>query len=246
MGKLTSIEDKRKDYVKDIITDYEALSERCDEVNTEKKGRDTQNTILALKTTIRANEGMSGLSANQVGINKRIICLNFNGTIKTFINPIITDTKDLVLSRETCHSEPGRTFIIARHNKIKILYMTPLNKVESVELLGMAARVFQHHMNHLDGLLLSDIGLEIFDDFDQASDEEKQEVVNMYLESLDMKSKEIDKAIKDDKEAQQIIQAIRFDESVRKGETIIEEIPLTEEEIKVLKEKQELENDKKK
>ena len=44
-------------------------------------------------------------------------------------------------------------------------------------------------MDHLDGLLLSDIGLEIDDAFESASQEEKDEVINWYLDTLDLKAK---------------------------------------------------------
>ena len=229
-------------YVKEIVTDYEALSERCDEFDITKKGGEAQAITLCLKNTLRAHSDMVGLSANQIGYDKRIICLNFNGDIRTFINPIITKVDGFELSRETCHSIPGKTYIRTRYNKIDITYQTPLGKVESIELLGLAARIMQHHIDHLDGLLLSDIGLEIDADFDAATDDERKEVIDMYLDSLDLKRKEIDAAIKDDKDAQQISDAIRFMESVRKGETVVESVPLTDEEIEALKAEQSDEN----
>lgn len=221
-------------YIKDIVTDYDALSERCNEFDTTKKGGEAQAITLCLKNTLRAHSDMVGLSANQIGYDKRIICLNFNGDIKTFINPIITNVNGFELSRETCHSLPGKTYIRTRYNKIEVTYQTPLGVVKSIELLGLAARVFQHHIDHLDGLLLSDIGLEIDDAFDNATDEERKEVIDMYLDSLDILSKEIESDIQNDTEAKQISDAVRFMESVRKGETVIESVPLTEDEIKAL------------
>ena len=222
-------------YVVDIVTDYEKLSERCIEVDTTKNNSDIQDIVLKLKNTIRANEGMVGLSANQIGFDKRVICLNFNGELRTFINPIITNAGPLELVQETCHSEPGKTFIRLRHNRVEITYQTPLAKIESVELLGMAARTIQHHIDHLDGLLLSDIALEVEEDFLNASDDEKQEVISLYLDSLDLAMKDINVAIESDDEAKQLQNAIKFMDSVRKGETVIEKVPLTDEEIEELK-----------
>ena len=233
---------KLNKYVKEIVTDYEALSERCNEFDITKKSGDAQQITLALKNTLRAHPDMVGLSANQIGYDKRIICLNFNGDIRTFINPIVTKVDGFELSRETCHSIPDKTYIRTRYNKVDITYQTPLGKVESIELLGLAARIMQHHIDHLDGLLLSDIGLEIDADFDTATDDERKEVIDMYLDSLDLKRKEIDAAIKDDKDAQQISDAIRFMESVRNGETVIESVPLTDKEIEALKAEQSAEN----
>lgn len=218
-------------YVKEIVTDYEALSIRCDEYDMTKKGKELRDITLHLKNTIRATPDMAALSANQLGFDKRVICLNFDGDIRTFVNPIITRVAGFELSRETCHSIPDKTFIRTRYNKIEVTYQTPLGQVESVELLGLAARVFQHHVDHLDGLLLSDIGLEIDDDFDAATDEERKEVIDMYLDSLDLTRKQLEEEIKNDKDAQQLTDAARFIESVRKGETVIESVPLTESEI---------------
>ncbi len=223
-------------YVKELVTDYEKLSERCEEFDLTKKNKDAQEIILSLKNTLRTYPEMVGLSAGQIGYTKRILCLNFNGDIRTFVNPIITNVKGFELSRETCHSEPDRTFIRPRHNKVDVTYQTPLGKVESVELVGLAARVMQHHIDHLDGVLLSDIGLEVDSEFDKATDEEKQEVINFYLDSLDIAKSEIETAIQNDPEAKQISDAVRFTESVRKGETVLE--PLTDEELKELMDKQ--------
>ena len=197
-----------------------------------KKGVD------ALKATMRANK-LQYLTAPQIGYNYQIMCMRFGKEdIRTFINPIITKVDGFELSRESCHSIPDKTYIRTRYNKVDVTYQTPLGRVESIELLGLAARIMQHHIDHLDGLLLSDIGLEIDADFDAATDDERKEVIDMYLDSLDLKRKQIDEDIKDDKDAQQLSDAIRFMESVRNGETVIESIPLTDDEIKALEAEQ--------
>ena len=222
-------------YVKEIVTDYDKLSERCNEFDLTKENKDVQEIILALKNTIRANEGMLGLSANQIGYNKRILCLNFGGNIRSFINPIITSAQGFELSRETCSSIPGKTFIRTRNSKINVTYQTPLGKIESVEFIGFAAIMFQHHIDHLDGLLLSDVSLEIDEDFDNATEEEREEVINMYLDSLDITRKEIETEIEKDAEAKQMSDAIKFMNSVKSGETIVEQQPLTDAEIEEMK-----------
>lgn len=228
--------DLNKDYVCEILTDYDKLSERASEFDLVKENTELQKIVLKLKNTIR-NKNLLGLSANQIGFDKRIICLNFNGDIKTFVNPIITNAFGFELSRETCSSIPEKTFIRTRNSKISITYQTPLGKIESVDLVGVAARVMQHHIDHLDGLLLSDVSLEIDDDFDAATPEEREEVINMYLDSLDISRKQIEQDIKDDKEAFQMSEAIRFMNSVQKGETVIESMPLTDSEFEELKAK---------
>ena len=208
----------------DIITDVEKLSVRADEVDVRKGNKEVREITVALKNAVREHNLLS-LSANQIGFDKRIFVINFNGTIRTFVNPVITQVKGFELSRETCSSIPDKTFIRPRHNDIQVMYQTPLGKIESKRFMGAAAKVFQHEMDHLDGLLLSDIGLEIDELFDKATDEERQEVINMYIDSLDIKQKEIDKEIEDDEELKKISDGIDFMTKVQKGEVQIENIP---------------------
>lgn len=234
------------DYVREVETDYDKLSERANEVDLAKENKDIQKIILELKNTIRNDEKMTALSANQIGYDKRIICLNFNGDIRTFINPIITNVKGLILSRETCHSIPNKTFIRTRHAKVSITYQTPLGKIESIDLVGLAANVFQHHIDHLDGLLISDVGLEIDEDFDNATDEERQEIIDMYLDSLDLTAKQLDEEIKNDKKLRELDQGAKFINSVNSGETELEHVPLKEEEIKTLEKRKARKTKKKK
>lgn len=236
MGAILNLKNIKKLNTSDIITDYNKLSERCDEFDLTKKNNEAQEIIVKLKQIIRSDETIAGLSAIQIGYNKRIICINFNGDIRTFINPIIEKAEGLELSRESCHSIPGKEYIRIRQNKITVTYQTPLAKIETVELAGMAARVMQHHIDHLDGLLISDVGLEIDEDWDNATDEERQEVIDYYIDSLDIRAKEISKEIAEDKDATQLSNAIKFMNSVREGKTKIEQLPLTDEELKVIEE----------
>ena len=214
----------------DIITDVEKLSVRADEVDVRKDNNSVRDITIKLKNVIRDNN-LTGLSAPQIGYDKRIFVINFSGDLRTFINPVITGVKGFELSREKCSSIPGKTFIRPRHNDIQVMYQTPLGKIESKQFLGLAAKIFQHHVDHLDGLLLSDIGLEIDEMFDNATEDERMEVINMYLDSLDIKQKEIDKEIQSDDELKKIAEGITFMEKLQKGEVQIERVPMTEEEI---------------
>ena len=158
-----------------------------------------------------------------IGYSRRIFCIDFKDKeIKTFINPIIVNAKGIQLSREKCTSIPGKEYIRPRNSEIDVMFQNPLSKPISRKLIGLAAIVFQHEMDHIDGLLLSDVGLEIDEDFDNASEEERQEVVEAYLDSLDLRQKEINKEIQEDKELKQIDDARKFMTSVYKGETKLE------------------------
>ena len=208
--------------LKTIITDETLLSERADEVDTIKEMKEARAIIAELKSIIRKKE-LTSLSAPAIGYRKRIFCVNFSDSeIKTFINPIIVKAEGLVLSDEKCTSIPGKRFILPRNNKVSIMYTSPLGKVESREVSGVAASVIQHEIHHLDGIILSDIGLEVDEMFDNATQEEREQVIGMYLDSLDIKQKELDKQIEEDADLKQIADATKFMEKVQSGEVVQE------------------------
>ena len=102
------------------------------------------------------------------------------------------------------------------------MYTSPLGKVESREVSGVAASVIQHEIHHLEGILCSDIGLEVDEMFDNATQEEREQVIGMYLDSLDIKQKELDKQIEKDEDLKQIADATKFMEKVQSGEVVQE------------------------
>lgn len=205
--------------MKDILTNNEeVLLTRCDEIDTISKSKEMREIVHEIKDTMRKKE-LKHLSAPAIGYDKRIFCIDYEDLeIKTYINPIIVNLSGLTLSRETCSSILGKTFLIPRCNDIAVMYQTPMGKSESKQLLGVAAIVFQHELNHLDGILLSDIGLEIDEEYDNASEEDKQKIIEMYLDSLDIKTKELNTEVESDPDLKKINDGIKFMEGVAKGE----------------------------
>lgn len=208
--------------IKEIITDELSISERAVEIDVRTQAEEMREIIKALKDTMRANN-LTSLSAPAIGYNRRIFCIKFaDSEIKTFINPLIMQAKGLQLSIETCTSIPGKEFIRPRNNDLMIAYQRPTGQLENRQILGLAAIVFQHETDHLDGLLLSDVGLEIDEDFYQATEEERQEVIEAYLDCLDLKKQQLDNDIENTPELKQLSDGIKFMESVYKGETKLE------------------------
>lgn len=207
--------------VKEIITNRETLSDWSIEINPVKDGKLSQEIVIALKATMR-DKGLQSLAAPQIGYNRRIFCIRFgDNDYRTFINPAIENNVGMTMSREKCSSIPDKEYIIPRFSKIKFFFTTPLGKVESATLVGRAAYVFQHCMDHLNGMLLDDIGLEIDQMFDDATDEEREEVIKMYAESLDLRHKQLNNDIAEDKDLKEIDDAIRFINSVKDGTTVL-------------------------
>lgn len=214
--KIENLDDREN-----ISEEEKQLSTRSDEINTTIESELKSEIVLALKRTLE-KENLTALSAPAIGYNKRIFVIKFQEEIKTFINPIIIKYSGLTLSREKCSSIPGKEFIIPRNTDIDIMYQRANGAIESRQIIGLAAMVFQHEMQHLDGVLLSDIGLEIDEHWDEFTDEEKNEIISMYLESLDMTQKKLDEEIEEDPDLKQTSNAIKFMTSVLNGETKLE------------------------
>lgn len=207
--------------IKTVITDYAAYNDRADEIDLRKDGKLAQQTIVDLKQTMKKYDYVC-LAAPHIGVNKRILCINFKGDIRTFCNPLMTASEGFELSREKCPALNNKEYIRPRQNKVTIMYQNPMGKVVSQTFSGLAARVMQYGIDILDGLLLSDVGLELDENWDKGTEAERDEILGLYLESLDIKRKDIKTQIDNDPEAKQMMSAIEFMESVQRGETEVE------------------------
>lgn len=218
------------EHVKEIITDLDKLSNHCFEIDPKKDGKLSQEIILALKGTMR-EKNLQYLTAPQIGYDKRIFCIRFGKSdYVSFVNPVIANVDGITLSREDCLSLPGKEYIVPRNNSLTFMYMTPLGKIESREVKGKTACLIQHCITHLDGGMICDYGLpiidmddpDILDKWNTTSEEEREEIINMYMESLDIKQKNLEKEIESDPELKETNDAIKFMSSVLAGETTLE------------------------
>ncbi len=223
-------------FIREIETDLDKLGVRSDEVNVRNENKEISSIILQLKTTLRESKTGVCLSAPQIGQFKRIFVINFNGDLRTFINPIVTSAKGIALNREKCLSIPGKEYLRVRNNVIFVTFMTPLGKIESSKLIGQAAYVFQQALDYLEGITLADIGLEIDEAFDNATEEERDELLKVYLDSLDLKHKELSAEIEEDPELKKLNDGITFMEKVQRGEIELgESITIKKEETEEVK-----------
>ena len=204
--------------VKEIITDELKLCDRAVEIDVRTQAEEMREIIKSLKDTMRANN-LTSLSAPAIGYNRRIFCIDFKDSeIKTFINPIIAQAKGMQLSIEKCTSIPDKEYMRPRNNDLMIIYQRPTGQIENRQIVGLSAIVFQHEMDHLDGLLISDVGIQVDQDFYNATEEERQEVINAYLDALDIKRADINTEIENNEELKQISDGIKYLEGVYKGE----------------------------
>lgn len=93
-----------------------------------------------------------GLAANQLGLPYRVFVIKSNPVIAVF-NPIIVDTSsERVYLEEGCLSYPGLAVKVKRPKKIKVRYTQPNGEVVTKVFEGLTARIFQHEIDHLDGI----------------------------------------------------------------------------------------------
>ena len=94
-----------------------------------------------------------GLAANQVGIPYRLFAMRGNPENFVCFNPkIIYSSEEETTMEEGCLTFPGMLVKIKRPKDIRCRFNTPNGDVLTKQFTGMTARIFQHEMDHLDGL----------------------------------------------------------------------------------------------
>ena len=100
-----------------------------------------------------------GLAAPQVGWSVRLFIIDADGGSheeKVFINPVITEEAGELNKEEGCLSFPGIMGKVVRAHRIKAqAYNLKGQKIE-IEAEGLAARAWQHELDHLNGCLFID------------------------------------------------------------------------------------------
>jgi peptide deformylase len=107
--------------------------------------------VADLAETMLARNGI-GLSANQCGLPYRVFVMLGQELIPCF-NPRIVDTSnETVVLEEGCLSYPGLFVKVKRPRRIKVRFAEPNGNIVTQTFEGMTARVFQHELDHLDGI----------------------------------------------------------------------------------------------
>jgi peptide deformylase len=98
-----------------------------------------------------------GLAAPQVGIALRIVVMDDGkGGASALINPAVTDRSGSVREEEGCLSLPGIFAEIERSKWVRVSAQDEEGRATSFEAQGLRAKVIQHEIDHLDGVLFID------------------------------------------------------------------------------------------
>ena len=123
------------------------------------KDLDRPEMSRILKENMMHYEGV-GLSANQIGIGERVFIMMLNmeteETITCFNPRIIKRYDDNVWCEEGCLSFPDEIINVERPDRIVVKYEDEDGKDHKIKLSGMAARVFLHEFDHLEGIVFTE------------------------------------------------------------------------------------------
>ena len=210
------------------VFDKESLNKRADEINMlkSKKNYKLVATIIGrLKDILRTNKDLIALSAPQIGYPYRIFCIKFSDDeIRGFVNPLIYKYSDgMHLSREIqLGHDSAIEYLVPRFDEVEMSFQTPVGNLQSNLFTETVGEVIQQMDDLLNGVLLEDYGLEVIEGFDEASQEEKEEIIKMYLEHLQNEDKALKEQLEEeDKDNAKINEAIDLMEQAKLGKVEI-------------------------
>ena len=129
-------------------------------------GPELDALIADLFATMYAESGR-GIAAPQVGVSRRAFVIDTTwkegeGAPIAFVNPEILDSAPFrAQGKEACLSIPGRQFDVARPIWIDLAWTSPAGIAQTGRFFGAAAICICHELDHLNGVLISDIGAEV-------------------------------------------------------------------------------------
>ena len=106
-----------------------------------------------LDTLAAHREGCVGMAANMIGVRKRIIVFDNEGTDMVMFNPVILKKEGQYDTEEGCLSLSG-TRSTTRWRRIRVRYHTPDFSVRIREFSGWTAQIIQHEIDHCNGILI--------------------------------------------------------------------------------------------
>lgn len=168
--ETTETEEEQKFRLRTIISDQDVMELRSvsepvafavidsGEVCLDK---DTQELIQALKDYVIEHDGL-GVAGVQLGVKKRVFVMRqpfSTDNLLVVINPTILRGEGHSVKGEGCFSIPDSPGVamVRRFSMIDVSYTDESGEThENEKLVGMDARVFQHELDHLDGILMID------------------------------------------------------------------------------------------
>ena len=107
-----------------------------------------------LDTLIAHKEGCVGMAANMIGVQKRIIVFDNDGSYMTMFNPEILKATGLYDTQEGCLSLLGGPRPCKRYQTIKVQWQNEQFQTRIKTFSGWTAQIIQHEIDHCNGILI--------------------------------------------------------------------------------------------
>jgi peptide deformylase len=137
---------------------------RCEIVDSFDDG--LRQTVAHMLDVLRRSRG-DGISAPQVGVNKRILAVDPKEDgrgLTVMVNPrALWTSRELTLEHESCLSIPSVLIPLKRPSWIEVEHQTVMGEKVTTVFGGWTARLIQHELDHLDGMVM----LDHLDDFER-------------------------------------------------------------------------------
>ena len=138
-----------------ILTDKDpALHKVCRPV--EKFDGRLHRLLDDMKETLAEANGV-GLAAPQVGILRRVVLVDTGDEVLELINPSLLETSGEQVGAEGCLSVPGKYGLVKRPNYAKVRAQDRDGNWSEAEGEELIARCFCHELDHLDGILYTEV-----------------------------------------------------------------------------------------
>jgi peptide deformylase len=140
------------------------LKQRCREIDVAADGELLAGAAADLVDTMRGQPRCVGLAAPQIGHALRLVAVDCTDHPKAdschgllvLVNPVIVRDEGDELGREGCLSIPDLTANVRRAKVVWVEAVTPEGEAVAIESNAFEARVIQHELDHLDGILFLD------------------------------------------------------------------------------------------
>ena len=118
-------------------------------------GKEDAQVAQDLLDTLAAHrETCVGMAANMIGVPKRIIVFDDQGTPSLMLNPEIIKASDPYQAEEGCLSLLGGPRKTTRYRKIKVRYQNLQLQTRLKTYEGWTAQIIQHEVDHCNGVLI--------------------------------------------------------------------------------------------
>lgn len=139
-----------------IITGADTPVLRTETKRVPKVTKEVTRLVKDMEETMEKANGL-GLAAPQVGSSERVCIVRFGGRVTPLINPDITwKSEETAVAEEGCLSLPGIWLDVPRSVSITVKYWDLKGREQERRLTELDARVVQHEVDHLEGVLITD------------------------------------------------------------------------------------------